>query len=73
MEILTIRNFPLSREANINYLIEREDNVNFLNFIGSYRGTLINNKMTNCHFWYADCEYYSACLLGEQFYQDELG
>jgi len=27
--ILTIRNFPLSREANINYLIEREDNVNF--------------------------------------------
>ena len=30
--MITIRNFPLSREANINYLIEREDNVNLLNF-----------------------------------------
>jgi len=29
VEMMTIRNFPLSREANINYLIEREDNVNF--------------------------------------------
>jgi len=27
--MMTIRNFPLSREVNINYLIEREDNVNF--------------------------------------------
>jgi len=29
---LTIRNFPQKREVNINYLIEREDNVNFFKF-----------------------------------------
>jgi len=29
---LTIRNFPRKREVNINYLIEREDNVNFFKF-----------------------------------------
>ena len=51
--ILTIRNFPHSREVNINYLIEREDNVNLLILYGSYRGTLLDNEMTYCHFCYA--------------------
>ena len=67
MMIFTIRNFPPKREANINYPIEREDNVNFLNFKGSYRTTAINNEMTYCHFWYANCEYYSVVHLMVNF------
>ena len=68
--MLTIRNFPLSREVNINHLMEREDNVNFLN---SYRATIINNTMTNCHFYYENYKYYLVYSFTKKFYQDELG
>ena len=60
---MTIRNFPHSREANINYLIEREDNVNFIILLKSYSSAFVNNEMTNCHFWYANCEYYLVVHL----------
>ena len=70
--ILTIRNFPRKREVNINYLIEREDNVNFKILLRSYRFTFQNNEMTYCHLWFANYEYYSVCSFTKQIYQDEL-
>jgi len=34
-----MRNFPRKREVNINYLMEREDNVNFFKFYKSLIGS----------------------------------
>ena len=50
------------REVNINHLIEREDNVNFLNTVSFYSSCVDFIEMTYHHLRYVNLEYLNLSL-----------